>query len=406
MTTSMTTNRAPDRRVARLPAAVRAAGAVAFLANSADNFVLFLLLWVAEPQGWTGAQTALVVLVLRLPTLLSGVLLGRAVDRWGARPIILLDLSARTVLLLLLAASTRHGTLSLLPVLVLGGLSGAMSPATYAGARALIPHLVPEQQWGRANALVALGDQLPLLLGAALVGPSLAVLGVTASLLVPVAMLAVALVLARVLPSARTTVAATRVKQGGGPRPGRRWPPRVVALIGLSTAYYFVYGPFETASPAFVRVQLGAGEGVYSLLWALFGAGALSTVLLGAVLAHRRPGVVNAVGALAWGLVMLPIAALHWVPVAAVLFLVGGVIWGPYTTVETTALQRWVDPSHHGAVFGLQRSLLATATPLGAALGALAVERHAPGLVLSVSAGACCGAGLLALVHRDLRRAR
>jgi predicted MFS family arabinose efflux permease len=399
-------HRRTDPRPPRLPAAVWAAGGVTFLASSADNFVLFLLLWIAQPQGWSGSRTALVVLVLRLPSLFSGILLGRAVDRWGARPIMLLDLGARTVLLLLLAVSARHATLPLLPVLVLGGLCAAASPATYAGVRALIPHLVADQQLGRANALVSLGDQLPLLVGTALVGPSLAVLGIAASLLVPVAFLAVALLLARMLPRGWARVSAAAARSGDGHRPGRRRPSRVVALIGLSTVYYFAYGPFETASPEFVRVQLGAGEGVYSLLWALFGIGALSTVLLGAFLARRRPGVVNALGALSWGLVMLPVAALHSVPVVAGFFLVGGAIWGPYTAVETTALQRWVDPSRHGAVFGVQRSLLASATPLGAALGALGVERFSAGPVLAASAGACGAAGLLALAHRDLRRAR
>jgi hypothetical protein len=63
--------------------------------------------------------------------------------------------------------------------------------------------------------------------------------------------------------------------------------PLVVTLIGLSTAYYFVDGPFETASPSFVRTRLDSGEGVYSLLWALFGGGALATVPLGSWLARR-----------------------------------------------------------------------------------------------------------------------
>jgi predicted MFS family arabinose efflux permease len=61
--------------------------------------------------------------------------------------------------------------------------------------------------------------------------------------------------------------------------------------------------------------------------------------------------------------------------------------------VETSALQRWADPARHGAVFGLQRSLLATATPLGAALGALALDHTGPATVLGVSAGACALAG-------------
>jgi len=66
--------------IATARTAVPAAATVAFLATTADNFVLFLLLWVAQPQGWSGVQTAMVVLVLRLPTLFSGVLL--AISIW------------------------------------------------------------------------------------------------------------------------------------------------------------------------------------------------------------------------------------------------------------------------------------------------------------------------------------
>ncbi|GAA3381776.1 hypothetical protein [Cryptosporangium minutisporangium] len=73
-------------------------------------------------------------------------------------------------------------------------------------------------------------------------------------------------------------------------------------FIALSTAYYFVYGPFESASPAFVRERLGAGEATYSVLWVLFGLGAVATLPLAARLGRRRPGLVNAAGALVKGL--------------------------------------------------------------------------------------------------------
>ncbi|MFI5898146.1 MFS transporter [Actinoplanes sp. NPDC051513] len=394
----------------RLPRTVWTAGAVTALASTADNFVLFLLLWVAQPQGWSAVQTAAVVLVLRLPTLATGVLLGRAVDRWGGRRLILIDLTGRAVLLLLLVLSSRQAdTLPLAPVLVLGGLCGALAPASYAGVRWLVPRIVDTEQLGRANAVVALGDQLPLILGAALAGPSLALLGAATSMVVPAGMLFVATALTLTL--ARPAPAAPSMPRGRIDPPAdrddaRRLPPRVLALIALSTAYYFAYGPFETASPPFVRGQLGAAEGTYSLLWTLFGIGALATLTTGPLLSRRRPGVVNAVGALVWGAVMLPIAVIHDVLPAAVLFLVGGAIWGPYTTVETGALQRWVSPARHGAVFGLQRSLLAVATPLGAALAAIALQEVAPRTVLAVSAGGCALAGVLALTSRDLRRAQ
>jgi predicted MFS family arabinose efflux permease len=394
----------------RLPRAVWAAGAVTSLASTADNFVMFLLLWIAQPQGWSATQTAVVVLALRLPTLATGVTLGRAVDRWGGRRLILLDLTGRAVLLLLLVLSAgRADTLPLLPVLVLGGLCGALAPASYAGVRWLVPRIVGTEELGRANAVVALGDQLPLVLGAALVAPSLALLGAATGMVVPAGMLLLAAALALTLPRptpAPPSAAAHRGAPSTDRDAVRRLPPRVLALIALSTAYYFAYGPFETASPPFVRDQLGAGEGAYSLLWALFGLGALATLVAGPLLSRRRPGLVNALGALVWGAVMLPIAVVHDVFPAAVLFLVGGAIWGPYTTIETSALQRWVSPARHGAVFGLQRSLLSVATPLGAALAAVALQEAAPRTVLAASAGGCALAGILALTSRDLRRTR
>jgi hypothetical protein len=89
---------------------------------------------------------------------------------------------------------------------------------------------------------------------------------------------------------------------------GSRWPRRVVAIIALSTAYYLVYGPFETAAPSLVRVRLNAGEAAYGLLWTVFGAGAILGLLVAPALARRRPGFVNASGALLWGLIMLPVA--------------------------------------------------------------------------------------------------
>jgi predicted MFS family arabinose efflux permease len=389
--------------VTRLPGVVRCAALVAFLANSADNAVLFVVLWVAGPQGWTGVQTALVVLGARLPMLVTGGLLGRAVDRWGARPLLRVDLGLRCLLLLGLVGVAAGGPLPLVAVLLVGGLSGATAPATYAGVRWLLPRVTPAASLGRANAVLALADQLPLVVGAAAAGPVLALLGAGTALLVPAGMLLVAAVAVAWLPRLPPRRATPRPESGAR---RRRWPPRVTALIALSTAYYLVYGPFESASPAFVRDRLASSEAAYTWLWLLFGVGAVATLPLAPRLARGRPGLVNASGALVWGAVMLPLAVVTDPWLAALLFLVGGAVWGPYTAVETTALQQWTAPEVHGALFGFQRGLLGTAAPVGAALGAAALQVAPAQLVLTVSAAGCAAAGLLALTSRDLRRAR
>jgi MFS family permease len=394
----------------RAPATAWQASGVGFLANTADNVLLLLVLWIAGPQGWSGIKTALVVLVLRMPALFSGGFVGRAVDAWGARLVARIDLAIRSAsLLFLLGAGLITGGLPLPAVLVAGGLSGAVSPATYAAIRWSVPRMVRREQLGQANTVVGLGEQLPLLAGGALVGPALAWFGPAVSVAVPAVMLLLAAALARRLPTAGATAVADEVTAASpaqGDRPQPRIPRRVTALILLSTAYYLAYGPYETAMPAFIRDRLHANPSAYSLAWAAFGLGAVAGLAAAPMLARSRPGLVNALGATVWGLLMLPVAVVSTVPAATGLFLLGGVVWGPYTTVEAGAIQRWTPPSRHGFVFGLQRALLGTAAPTGAAIGAVTIQYIAPHLVLAISAALCGVAGLLALAHPGLRRTK
>ncbi|GAB2677980.1 MFS transporter [Kribbella swartbergensis] len=365
------------------------------LASTADSFLLFVLLWIAEPQGWSGAQTGLLLVAIRVPTVVGGIVGGRAVDRFGPVRMLLLDAIVRTVLMAALVVAGWQQHFSLWIVIALCAVAGATMPLSYAASRTLVPRLVDDELLPRANALLGLGDQLPMLLGAALAGPALALLGPGRAFLVPLVMMAGVAAIAVRLP--RRTGVPRRAEVQSGWASGR-----VVGLIGLSVAYYFTYGPFDSVLPHFTREQLGSGVGGYTLLWVLFGAAALATLPSASWLAERRPGLVNAGGAIVWGLVTLPIVATDSLPAAAAIFLVSGAVWGPYSAIEATALQRWADPASHGAMFGTQRALLSIAFPLGAAAGAVAVDHVAPATILAVSALSCTVAGAVALI--PLRR--
>jgi predicted MFS family arabinose efflux permease len=395
----------------RLPGSMRLVTTAWVLSATADSFLFFALIWVAGPQGWSGPEIAGVVLALRLPALVGGMLGGRAVDRFGGRPLILLDVSGRAVLMVVLAVAGWNGALPLSVVLAAGALAGALAPLSHAGTRWLVPRLVPGPALPRANAALSLGDQLPLLGGAALIAPVFALFGPGPALLVPAAMLVLAAALIvrlrREAGSSEDVAAQPGASRLAASAPASRSPwrsRRVLAIIGLSVAYYFVYGPFETVSPPFIRQQLGGGQGTYALLWSLFGIGAIVTLPLAARLSPQRPGLVNAIGAIVWGLVMLPVAFTAQVWATAALFLLGGAVWGPYSSVEATALHGWTDPAHHGRVFGTQRALLSTAAPLGAAIGAVGLDYLSPASIIAASSAACAGAGLLSLCLPDLRR--
>lgn len=65
--------RAPNRK---LPAATRWLATAWTLASTADNLLIFVLLWIAGPQGWSGIETAVLVIAMRPPTLAGGALGG------------------------------------------------------------------------------------------------------------------------------------------------------------------------------------------------------------------------------------------------------------------------------------------------------------------------------------------
>ncbi len=273
-----------------------------------------------------------------------------------------------------------------------------------------MPRLLPADQLARGNAWLAVGDQASMIVGAVLVGPLVAVAGAGRALLAPVGMLAVAAALFALLPArpGRPGSAATpdNSKKLSEPGPGTSpWRNRsVLALLALSFVYYLAYGPFEPALPYFTRQHLHAGPGAYSLLWVVFGAGALAGLSQAPRLSRRRPGVVNAAGTALWAVVTLP---LLWcasaIPAAAVM-LVSGAVWGPYLAVEATALQHWVEPAWHGRLFGIQHAILGVASPLGAAAGSLALASVSSRAVLGAALAGCLAGGLAIGATRAIRR--
>jgi hypothetical protein len=399
----------------RLPWPVYALAAAVVLDLSADTFVMFTVLWVAGPQGWTGVKTAVVVVALRLPALAGGWLGGRGVDRFGPKPMMIGQALLRVACLTALAAGAWSGRFPLVLVLVLGGLGGAALPVSYAGARTLVPRLLPAGQLARGNAWLAVGDQASLIAGAVLVGPLVATAGAGRALLAPVGMLAVAAALFALLPTGAVHPPPAAVadnskkprgrsgEAGPGASPWRSRP--VLALLALSFVYYLAYGPFEPALPYFTRSQLHAGPAAYSVLWVVFGAGALAGLSQAPRLSRRwRPGMVNAAGTALWALVTVPLLWCTSVIPAAAVMLVSGAVWGPYLAVEATALQQWVEPAWHGRLFGIQHALLGVAGPVGAAAGSLALASVPSRTVLGAAMAGCLAGGVGIGATRAIRR--
>jgi predicted MFS family arabinose efflux permease len=406
--------RAGPADVLALPRPVKLLAAGWGLAASSDWFTLWALLWVSGPRGWSGAETAALIVAARAPSMVGGIAGGMAVDRFGPRNLLLLDAVCRTAVM---AGFLVAGVLDVMtyPVcVVLVALSGTTAPVSYSAVRTMVPALVDAAQLGRANTLLALGNALPLVLSASLVGPSLALVGLRYAFALPLLAMTGFLWIAWVLPRS-----SGRVERGPGPstrpatrdadgRPGRDVARTslsgAVALLLLSMGYYGTFGPFEPTLPFLIREHLHAGPATYGLLWGSVGVGCLLGLLAAPWLCSLpRPGAVNALIAVANSIVMLPLAFVGSTWAAVALCLGIGLLWSPYNAVEATALQKLAPARHLGKIFGLQRALAISALPVGAAVGSLALDHIGPGGV--VVAASCAGTlvALIALSSRSLR---
>jgi MFS family permease len=177
---------------------------------------------------------------------------------------------------------------------------------------------------------------------------------------------------------------------------------RVVLVVTL--VYFLAYGPLEPALPVYSRDVLDTGAGGYGLLWSAFGAGALVGLATVPVVRRLRPGLALAGNALAWGTALLPLLIVTGIAPAMLALAVGGLIWAPYVTLESSLLQRLVPAHLLGRVFGVRRAVSAAAVPLGAAGGGLLLDHVPSTAVIGASAVACMLAGGAALCVPALRR--
>ena len=370
----------------------------------------FQRLWLGLSISYLGDQFTIIALlwfVLHLPGVVTGAILGRLLDRYQPRLVMGLDNLARAVLIAAIPTLYALGSLQLWHVCVLALLAGALSPATTAGVRAFVPHLVDDAALERANSLTATSLQFSYLAGPAAAGFVVARLGGPWALFIDAASFLLMGLLMLTLPT------ITREPSVAQHAAANRWLGfgalfslrHVPAITLLSLVFFFSYGPLEAALPVYSGQTLHANANGYGLLWTGFGVGAFAGVLTLTKFSHRwRPGIALPMIAVLWGALLCPLFFIRQLPLAMLFLGVAGASWAPYTPMETTLLQRLVPAEMRGQVFGARQSLVGAATPLGAAFGGVLLQYLSAPLVIAISGLACILAGLGGLVSPSLRQ--
>src|SRR5215213_8449401 len=156
-----------QRRRALGGPALRRLAAGLLLSRTGDQLTTIALLWFVLDLTGSGAAVGLVMLCAGLPPVVTGPLLGRVLDRWSPRRVMVADNLLRALLVGAIPALHWLGRLDLPLLYGLSMAAGALIPATDVGVRVVLPRLVDSDRLEHANALLSIGDQVSALVGPA-----------------------------------------------------------------------------------------------------------------------------------------------------------------------------------------------------------------------------------------------
>jgi MFS family permease len=370
-----------------------------------DAFTLIALPWFVLQVTGSGTATAGILLTLQLPAILTSMFIGSLIDRFQPRVIMTIDNSFRTLIVGLIPILYWFGLLELWLLFLLTFLAGMLIPATEVGSRSILPDLVEDHDLDTANMLWSFSTNLSLIVGPAVAGLLVAAFGGPSVLLIDAATFAVMAMVAITLPILRRS--QLPVQAPLSERLGFRqlWEMKVVRYTTLlSMVFFFSYGPLEAALPLYSDAILRTDARGYGLLWSALAVGALIGTLSSTALSKRlRLGIALPLIALLWGASLLPMAFTNNLWVACGLLWLGGLMWGPYTPMETTLLQRNIPREQLGRVFGARSTLLTGGSPLGLALGGILLAFVPSTTVIALSGLACILVGLAGLASPTFR---
>ena len=370
-----------------------------------DTFTLIALPWFVLQITASGTATASILLTLPLPAILTSMAIGSLVDRFQPRAIITIDNGLRTLIIGLIPILYWFGLLELWFLFLLTFLAGMLVPATEVGSRSVLPELVEDQDLDAANMLWSFSLNLSLVLGPAVAGLLVASFGGPSVLLIDAVTFAVMAFVAVTIPNVERSKSSAQplLSEPLGLR--QLWDMKVVRNTTLlSLVFFFSYGPLEAAMPLYSDTILQTDAQGYGLLWSALAVGALIGTLSSTALSRRlRLGVALPLIALLWGASLLPMAFTNKLGLACGLLLLGGLMWGPYTPMETTLLQRNVPKEQLGRVFGARSTLLTGGSPLGLAVGGILLAFVPATTVIAFSALACILVGLGGLLSPAFR---
>ncbi|MDX3538410.1 MFS transporter [Streptomyces sp. MB09-01] len=364
-----------------------------------DGMAVVGVSWLAielAPAAERGMWVASAAAAYTLSGAAGAVLLGRHLRHRSPARLVACDALLRATALGAVPVFHALGMLSIGLYVVLLALSSVLHSWGQAGVYTLLARLLPERDHLAGNAVLSGVGSLSTVLGPPLAGVLILCGGAVTVIAVDAATFLV--------------LAATfffGVPHGEAPAPGEggsrtagfaviRRSPALLGLLGLSSAFFCLFGPVYVALPLHVSDGLGGPAGLLAAFYTAFGIGAV----LGSVLAgylSRRPMWPTTTGiVVAFGVFLLPTGLGAPTAVAVVGFAAAGLLWPPYAALSTALFQRSAPRHLLAQTLAASSAVRVLSVPLGTALGGPLVAGLGARETLLVSAASIAALGLAA----------
>ncbi|MHB1526772.1 MAG: MFS transporter [Candidatus Dormibacteria bacterium] len=400
--------------------------------NLGDAFYAVALPWYVLANHGGVLLLGSVLAAYGIPRTVLLVVGGHASDRWRPWTVMMAADTVRALVVAALAVVAVSGPANAFALVPIAAVLGAGEGMFLPGSFAIVPSLLPGEDLQAGNGLASSGTQLATLVGPAIGGVLVALLGPSpAFALDAMSFVVSAVTLSGVRaverlglapaggPAALTlfaeesetvprTVAATVTDRSSRPPTLRRLvaSERVLQIMLLVTvaANLGSGGMSEVALPALAHGPLHAGAGGYGGLIAAFGAGALlGTLAASQARRARRPAIIGSIAFLAEAGFLASVPYLGGTFAAGAALVGFGVLNGLGNVVMITAFQRWVPKELMGRVMGLMLVASFGIFPVSVALGALVVHAFGPAPFFPFASAAIAIAILVGLSQRSWR---
>lgn len=343
-----------------------------------------------------------------VPGLLVSPIAGALLDRHGRVRLAQLDYLIAAAALVLIAALSLAGMLPAPLLVAIAAVSSITGPLSATGVRTLFPILVPQELWGRANAVDSNGFVLASVVGPPVAAALVAFAGAQAALiLVAVLWVASAAIL--------TGVREPRTEQATSGRllrdawDGLAYVARHPTLRGLGagiTLQNFAVGVVSIVLPILVLRRLGGSELLVGIAFAVTGLTGMATAFWFGrrdITGREKTMLVVSAGGTAPAVLLLAVAAGELVPVLAgwglalvvLSVAIMGALNGPLDIALFTLRQQRTDRAWFGRAFAVSMSVNFAGFPVGAAVAGVLADRSLEAAI-GVGAAACL-AGAIAM---------